>query len=143
MTTGWLIFFESFLSKEGESGNLQSLGFLFFFPSSFFTFLFDILFIYISNVIPFHCFPSANPLSHLPFPCFYEGAPQPTHLLQLPGLGIPLHWGIKHSLDQGSLLPLTPNKAILCYICGCSHGSLHVYSLVGCLDPGSSGSLVG
>jgi hypothetical protein len=29
------------------------------------------------------------------------------------------------------------NKAILCYIHGCSHGSLHVYSLVGGLVPGS------
>jgi hypothetical protein len=30
-----------------------------------------------------------------------------------------------------------PDKAILCYICGWSHGSLHVYSLVGGLVPGS------
>jgi hypothetical protein len=34
-----------------------------------------------------------------------------------------------------------PNKAILCYMCGCSHGSLHVYSLVGGLVPGSSGGV--
>jgi hypothetical protein len=32
-----------------------------------------------------------------------------------------------------------PDKAILCYICGWSHGSLHVYFLVGGLVPGSSG----
>jgi hypothetical protein len=32
-----------------------------------------------------------------------------------------------------------PNKVILCYICGWSHGSLHVYSLVGGSVPGSSG----
>jgi hypothetical protein len=32
-----------------------------------------------------------------------------------------------------------PNKAILCYICGWSLGSLHVYSLVGGLVPASSG----
>jgi hypothetical protein len=32
-----------------------------------------------------------------------------------------------------------PNKAILCYICSWSHGSLHVFSLVDGLVPGSSG----
>jgi hypothetical protein len=37
---------------------------------------------------------------------------------------------------------LMPNKTILCYICGWSHGFLHVYSLVGGLDPLSSGWLV-
>ena len=31
------------------------------------------------------------------------------------------------------------DKAILCYICSWSHGSLHVYSLVGGLVSGSSG----
>jgi hypothetical protein len=35
--------------------------------------------------------------------------------------------------------PLTFNKAILCYICSWSHRSLHVYSLVDGLVPGSSG----
>ena len=35
------------------------------------------------------------------------------------------------------------HKAILCYICSWSHGSLHVYSLVGGLVPGSSGGLIG
>jgi hypothetical protein len=30
---------------------------------------------------------------------------------------IPLHWGIKPSQDQGPLLPLKTEKAILCYIC--------------------------
>jgi hypothetical protein len=43
--------------------------------------------------------------------------------------------------NQGSLLPLLPDKAILCYICGWSHGSLHVYSLVGGLVTGSSGGV--
>jgi hypothetical protein len=43
------------------------------------------------------------------------------------------------SQDQGPLLPLMPDKAIFCYICGRSHGSLHVYSLVGALVPESSG----
>jgi hypothetical protein len=36
-----------------------------------------------------------------------------------------------------------PSKAILCYICGWSHGSLHVYSWVGALVPGSSGGAGG
>jgi hypothetical protein len=45
----------------------------------FFYFLLDILFIYISNVIPFPSFPSTNPLSHPPSPRLYEGAPPPTH----------------------------------------------------------------
>jgi hypothetical protein len=31
------------------------------------------------------------------------------------------------------------HKAILCYICSWSHGSLQVYSLVGGLVPGNSG----
>jgi hypothetical protein len=34
---------------------------------------------------------------------------------------------------------LISSKAIFCYICTWSHGSLHVYSLVGGLVPGSSG----
>jgi hypothetical protein len=35
---------------------------------------------------------------------------------------------------------LMSDKSILCYICVWSHGSHHVYSLVGNLVPGSSGS---
>jgi hypothetical protein len=38
---------------------------------------------------------------------------------------------------------LMTDKAILCYICGWSTGSLRVYFLVGVLVPGSSGVLVG
>jgi hypothetical protein len=41
--------------------------------------------------------------------------------------------------DQGPPLCLMSDEAILCYICSWSHGSLHVYSLVGGLLPGSSG----
>ena len=40
---------------------------------------------------------------------------------------------------RASLLPLIPDKVILCYICCWSHGSLHVYSLLGGLVPGSYG----
>ena len=73
---------------------------------------------------------------HPLFPCFYEGAP----LNPLPPHhhGIPQHWRIEPSRDQGPLLPLIPDKAILCYICSWSHESLHAYSLVGSLVPGSS-----
>jgi hypothetical protein len=78
-------------------------------------------------------FPLQKPVSPPLFPC------SPTHPLLLPGPGIPLYWGLEPSQDQGPLLPLMINKAILCYICSWSHGSLHVYSLVGGLVPGSSG----
>jgi hypothetical protein len=70
-----------------------------------FCFLLDIFFIYISNVIPFPGFPSENPLP-IPFP---PPPCSPTHPLLLPGPGIPLHWGIEPSQDQGPLLPLTTN----------------------------------
>ena len=55
----------------------------------------------------------------------------PTHTLPPHCPGFALHWGIEPSQDQGPLLPLMSNKAIICYICSWSHGSLHVYS--GCL----------
>jgi hypothetical protein len=101
-------------------------------------FLLNIFLIYNSNVVPFpHT--HRNLLSHPPSPCFYESVPTPTHLLPPPRLRIPLQWVIKPSQDQGPLLPLMSNKANLCYICNWSHGSLHVYTLVGGLVPGSSG----
>ena len=62
----------------------------------------------------------------------------PTHS-HLTGLAFPLHWGIQPSSDQGLLLLLIPDNAILCYICSWTHGSLHVYSFVGGLVPESSG----
>ena len=98
-----------------------------------FSFLLGIFFIYISNVIPLPHFPYKKPLSHAPSPC------SPTHPLLLPGPGIPLHWGIEPSQDQGPLFPLMSNKALFCCLCSWSHGSLHVYTLVGGLVPGSSG----
>jgi hypothetical protein len=81
---------------------VPALIFLFFFFSfSFFfkSFLLDIFFIYISNVIPFPSFFSENSLSP-PHPW------SPTHPLLFPGPGIPLYWGIEPSQDQGPLLPL-------------------------------------
>jgi hypothetical protein len=104
--------------------------------------LLDILFIYISNVILFPGFPSGNPLSHPPFPCFYEGAHPLTHplmslcsgkeqnLLFSLMLGHPAFTGPRAS---------SPDKAIFCYTFGWSHRSVHMYSLVGGLNPGSSG----
>jgi hypothetical protein len=66
------------------------------------------------------------------FPCFYEGAPPKTHLLQPKRPSIPL---FKLPQDQGAPLPLMPDKAILCYTCVGSHGSHHVYTLIGGLVP--------
>jgi hypothetical protein len=77
--------------------------------------------------------------SHPPSPCLYEGATPPTHLLPSSCPGIPLQWGIEPPQAQGPLLPLMSNKAIFCHICGWSHGSLHVYSLVGDPVPGAPG----
>jgi hypothetical protein len=112
--------------------------------SFFFLFFLDIFFICISNFIPFLDFPFRNLLSHLPSSCFYESVFPHTHLLPLPGPGIPLHWGIEPSQDQGLLLLSMSDKAILCYKCSWSHGSLHVYSLVGGLVPWSfRGDLIG
>ena len=63
---------------------------------SLFSFFKDIFFIYILNIIPFLGFPSEAPIIR-PSPC------SPTHPLLLPCPGIPLHWGIEPSQDQGSL----------------------------------------
>jgi hypothetical protein len=88
------------------------------------------LFTYISNGIPFLVF--------LPT-CFYDSANPPMHPFLPHSPSIPLHWHIKPSQDQRPPFPLMPNKAILCYICRCSHGSPHMYSLVGDLIPRRSG----
>ena len=53
-----------------------------------------------------------------PSPCFYV---YPTH--PLPS-SIPLHWVIKPSQVQGLIFQLMSHKAILCYLCSWSHGSL-------------------
>ena len=118
-------FVHSFLSVSPKDINFSLFYFVCFFLDIFFT--------YISNVIPFSGFSSENPLSPPHFPC------SPTHPLPLPSSGVPLHSGIKLSQDQGPVLPLMTNKAILCCICSWSHGFLHVYSLVGGLVPGHSG----
>ena len=52
---------------------------------------------------------------------------------------IPEPWGIKPLQDQGLLLLLMPDNAILYYICSWSPGTLLVFCLVGDLVPWSSG----
>ena len=83
------------------------------------------------------CFPglpSRNPYPMLSSPASLRVLPT-----TLPSnTGIPLHWGTKPPQAQGPLLPLMSSKAILCHLCGWSHGSLHVYSLVGSILPRSS-----
>jgi hypothetical protein len=98
-----------------------------------------ILFIYILNVILLPGFPSANPLSPPPPP---EGASHPHTHFHLTALAFPCAWtlwGIKPLQDQGPLLPLMPDQAVLCYICSWSHGFLLMFPLVGGFVPGSSG----
>jgi hypothetical protein len=81
-----------------------------------------------------------NPLPYPTPPTSVRVFPHPSsHLLPPPCLCIPLLWDIEPSQDQGPLFTLMSDKAILCYICGWSHGSLHVYPLVGGLVPGSTG----
>ena len=72
-------------------------------------------------------------------PCFYEGAPPPTHPLLTPLPSLLLCWGIERPKDL--LSSLMPDNAIFYYISTWSHGSLHMYSLVGGLVPGSSGNM--
>jgi hypothetical protein len=100
----------------------------------FLSFLLHIFLIYISNVNSLSWFLIGNPLSYPP--ASIRVLPHP---LLPPPPGIPLYWGIEPSQDQGVLLTLMPNKAILCHICSWSHESLNVYPLVGGLVPGSYG----
>jgi len=55
--------------------------------------------------------------------------------------GVPLHWRNQDSQNQGIFFLLMLDNAILCYICGWSHGSLRVYSLVSGLIHGNSGGI--
>ena len=52
-----------------------------------------------------------QPPSHAPLPCFCEGAPPTTYPLPPYHPSILLHWDIKPAQDQGSPLPLMPDKA--------------------------------
>jgi hypothetical protein len=90
-----------------------------------------ILFICISNVVPFPVYPLQLPISS-PLPFAYKrvlpGPPTHSYLMALaspcPVLGLPL--------------TMMPDNAVLCYICSGSHEPTHVYSLIGGLVPGSS-----
>jgi hypothetical protein len=86
---------------------------------------------------PLSQFPIQNSLSHSPPHASKRVLLLPTHQLPPHCPGIPLHWRIEHSQDQGLLLLLMLDN-VLWYIGSWSHGSLHVYSLVGGLVPGSS-----
>jgi hypothetical protein len=97
--------------------------FLSLFLSDSFFFLLDIFFIYISSVIPF----LVSPLPESPTPfslplLFYEGVAPCNHPLPPPCPRFPYTGtSIDSSQGQEPLLPLIPDKAILCYICSWSH----------------------
>jgi hypothetical protein len=106
--------------------------------SQFFVFCFLKLdvFLYLHfKCYPLSQFPLQKPLIPSPPPASMRVPTHPTTHSLTP-TSLPWH---SPSQNQGPLLQLMPNKAILCYICGWSHGSLHVYSFVGGLVPGSSG----
>jgi len=104
----------------------------FFISISFYFFIGYLIYLHFKCYTPSQLNP--HPLPHsIPHSPFSYNHPLPFHCP-----GIPLHWYIKPSQDQGPLLPLMPNKAILCYICGLSRVSPNVYSLVAGLVPGSS-----
>jgi hypothetical protein len=65
------------------------------------------MFVYITNVIPLSSFSSRSPLYP---PCLYEGALSPSHspLPQRPS--ITLCWVMEPPQEQGSLLPLMPDR---------------------------------
>jgi hypothetical protein len=102
----------------------------------FFRFLLDIFFF-----LHFKCQIIRSPLWKPPFPSpiplpLWVCSPHPSLLPSCPGIPPILgHW--THS-GQEPLLPLMSNKDILCHICGQSHRSLHVCSLVGVPFPKSS-----
>ena len=101
----------------------------------------DIFFIK-SEMFSFFLVPHLHPRS----PLFHPSSPSkllwgcyPTHPSTLTSqLWHSSTLGTKPSQDQGPLLPLMPDKAILWDICGWCHGSCHVNSLVADLIPESS-----
>jgi hypothetical protein len=107
-----------------------SAFFFFYFSTRYFLYLYFKCYLLSSFPLWKHSIPS-----HLP--------PSQTHPLLLPCPGIPLHWSIEPSQDQGPLLSLMSDKAILWWIWGWSHGFLHVYYLVGGLVLGNCGVVVG
>jgi hypothetical protein len=111
----------------------------------FFFACFFLLFYWIFSLFTFQMLsPFPVPPSETPYPISLPPVSMrvlphpPNHPLLPPCLGIPLYWVMEPSQEKGPPPPIMPNKAILCYICSWSHGSLHVYCLVGGLVPGSS-----
>jgi hypothetical protein len=88
-------------------------------------FVLDISFNYISNVIPFSGYPPPKKNSLSFPPASMRVTPSHSYL---PTLAFPYTGALSLHKTKG-----------LCYICSWSHGSPHVYSLVGGLLPGSSG----
>lgn len=100
-----------FLVFSYQMLNILSISFFFSFIGYFFLFTFQMLsLVQVSPPeVPYPIPPLSASIRLLLHP--------PTHPL-LPHLpSIPLHLGIKPSQDQGPLLPLMPDNAILCYMC--------------------------
>ena len=87
----------------------------------FFIFLLDILFVFISNVIPFPSFSSSKPLSHLPPTSFMTVLPYPpihsclttlsfhyTGAFTGPRVSLPIHARLSHHLLNMQLEPWVP-----------------------------------
>jgi hypothetical protein len=127
-----LNFLWSLVSLSLTSGHLSFLSFFFFLL--YCIFLFNIFFIYISNVIPFPRFSPRNTLSLPPPLLLWGGSPTYTHLPTLAFL-------------YTGALSLHRTKGPSCHwcltrpssMCDSSHGLLDVYSLVGGLVPWNSG----
>jgi hypothetical protein len=90
-------------------------------------------------LFPFLVSPLQPPPQPFLFPLLLWGCSSTTHPLPSQYPSIPLYRSIQPLQDQGLPLPLMPDKVIFFYICIWSPESLHVYSLVGGLVPGSSG----
>jgi hypothetical protein len=109
----------------------QWLEFIIFFCFVFFLIGYFI-YLHVKRFPPFLVSPPEHTYTFLPLPASRLVFPHtPTHPLLPPCPCILLCWGVDPSQDQRTLLPLMSNKAILCYICDWSYGSLHVHSLVG------------
>jgi hypothetical protein len=137
----WHTMLKGYRSQKLWFYSIKYMTVTFFFSFLFFSFVlfYWIFSLFTSQMLsPFPVSLLETPYPTIP-PLLLWGCSSTLLPLLLPCPGIPLHWGIKPSQDQGLFLPLMSNKAILCYICGRSHGSLHMYSLVGGLVPGSSG----
>jgi hypothetical protein len=122
--------FYIFLNKKKKDHSCQLV-------QEYFGILYFRLFIEYFIYLHFKCYP----LSKFRPPETLIPSPPPSHS-SFSALAFPYTGGIEPSWDKGPLLPLMSYKAILCYIYGWSHGSLHVYSLFSGLDLGRSGWLI-